>query len=74
VAVLENVLIGAAIPALWLWFLKRRGYGPFQGWWVDVVLVVVLVVMLVIAVRRLSQWAGFGWRDADGGSGRREDG
>jgi hypothetical protein len=58
----ENVLIGASIPALWLWFLKRQGYPSFQGWWVEAVLVAVLVTMLVVLARRLSRWASLGWR------------
>jgi hypothetical protein len=69
----ENVLIGASIPALWLWFLKRLGYSAFRGWWVEVVLVAVLVTMLVIFVRRLSRWASLGWRSEGGFRNGRED-
>ena len=57
------MLIAAALPALWLWFLRRAGYGAFQGWWVDAALGGVLLAMIVIAVRRLSLWAGAEWRD-----------
>jgi len=71
-ALVENLLVVAAVPALWLWFLRRLGYPSFQGWWVDAVLLAVLLVMLVIAVRRLSRWAGLGWRHGrEGGDGRR---
>jgi hypothetical protein len=70
----ENVLILAAVPALWLWFLRRMNYAAFQGWWVDAVLVVVLVTMMVIAIRRLSRWANVGWRNGPGARGRRDDG
>ncbi len=72
-ALVENILIGACLPALWLWFLRRAGYRAFQGWWVDVVLVVVLVIMLVVAVRRLSGWASLGWREGGEGEGRRDE-
>jgi hypothetical protein len=51
------------VPALWLWFLRRLGYPAFQGWWVDAVLLAVLLVMVVVAARRLSRWAGLGWRE-----------
>jgi hypothetical protein len=72
-ALVENMLVGVSLPALWLWFLRRAGYGAFQGWWVDVVLVVVLVTMLAIAVRRLAGWANLGWHE-DGAQDRRKDG
>jgi len=69
----ENVLIAASLPALWVWFLRRAGYPAFQGWWVDALLAVVLLVMLVIAVRRLSTWANLGWQES-GSQDRRKDG
>ena len=71
-ALIENVLIGASIPALWLWFLRKAGYSAFQGWWVDAVLAVVVVTMLIIFVRRLSQWGALGWRDGGAGGRRHE--
>jgi hypothetical protein len=71
-ALIENVLIGASIPALWLWFLRRVGYSAFQGRWVDGVLVVVLVTMLIVFVRRLAQWGALGWKDGGGGGRRHE--
>ena len=72
-AYVENVLIAVSIPALWLWFLRRAGWAAFQGWWVDTVLGVVLVTMLVIAVRRVSRWAGSGWARSGKGRNGRDD-
>ena len=66
IALAENCLIGLAIPALWLWLMKRIGYSAFQGVWVDIVLGITLVAMLAIAVHRLSQWANMGWRESRG--------
>jgi hypothetical protein len=72
-ALVENILIGASLPALWLWFLRRAGYRPFQGWWVSAVLAVVLLLMLAIALRRLSAWANLSWRES-GSHDRRRNG
>ncbi len=70
----ENVLIAASLPMLWLWFLQAKGYESFQGWWVNVALGVTLVTMLVIAVRRISRWASVGWEESRGvGNGRKNE-
>ncbi len=72
-AIAENVLITAALPVMWLWYLRDKGYESFQGWWVNLVLGVTLVTMLVIAVRRISRWASVGWEESRGvGNGRKQ--